>query len=112
MNFMAKRSPFKLKIKKGDKVRVIAGDYIGTEGEVLQVIPGKNRAVVENVNIAKKHAKPTNESAGGIQEISNPIHISNLMLIDPKSGEPTRVGRRMEDDKLVRFAKSTGETIK
>ncbi len=109
---MAKQSPFKLKIKKGDKVRVIAGAYKGTEGEVLEVQRGANRAIVENVNIAKKHAKPTNERAGGIREINNPIHLSNLMLIDPRSGEPTRVGRRLEGDKLVRYAKKSGETIR
>ncbi|MBK8506918.1 MAG: 50S ribosomal protein L24 [Saprospiraceae bacterium] len=101
-----------MKIKKGDKVKVIAGAYKGTEGEVLEVLIGKNRAVVENVNIAKKHAKPTNERAGGIREINNPIHISNLMLIDPKSGVPTRVGRRLEGEKLVRYAKNSGEIIK
>jgi len=109
---MANRSEFKLKLKKGDRVKVIAGAYKGTEGEVLEVIRGKNRAIVENVNNAKKHAKPTNEQAGGIREINNPIHISNLMIIDPKSGVPTRVGRRVEEGKLVRYAKNSGETIK
>ena len=109
---MAKRSEFKLKIKKGDRVEVIAGAYKGTVGEVLEVQRGKNRAIVENVNLAKKHAKPTNERAGGIREINNPIHLSNLMLVDPKSGEPTRVGRRIEDGKLVRYAKNSGETIR
>ncbi|MDH3650587.1 MAG: 50S ribosomal protein L24 [Saprospiraceae bacterium] len=99
-------------IKKGDKVRVIAGSYKGVEGEVLEVIPKKYRAVVENVNLAKKHAKPTNEQAGGIREINNPIHISNLMLIDPKTGEPTRIGRRVEDGKLVRYSKKSGEIIR
>ena len=109
---MANKSNIKLKIKKGDKVKVIAGAYKGTEGEVLEVLREKNRAIVENVNIAKKHAKPTNERAGGIREINNPIHISNLMLIDPKSGVPTRVGRRLEGDKIVRYAKNSGEIIK
>jgi large subunit ribosomal protein L24 len=108
---MAKQKLSKLKIRKGDRVRVIAGDFKGTEGEVLEVQREKNRAIVEGVNTAKKHAKPTNESAGGIREINNPIHISNLMLIDPKTGEATRVGRRLEDDKLVRFAKKSGEII-
>jgi len=102
----------KIHIKKGDKVRVIAGSYKGVEGEVLEVIPKKYRAVVENVNLAKKHAKPTNEQAGGIREINNPIHISNLMLIDPKTGEPTRIGRRVEDGKLVRYSKKSGEIIR
>ncbi|MBX2816287.1 MAG: 50S ribosomal protein L24 [Saprospiraceae bacterium] len=97
-------------IKKGDRVRVIAGAYKGTEGEVLEVQPSKYRAIVENVNLATKHAKPTQEQAGGIREINNPIHLSNLQLID-KSGEVTRVGRRVEDGKLVRYAKKSGETI-
>jgi large subunit ribosomal protein L24 len=109
---MAKKIAAKIKLKKGDKVRVIAGAYKGTEGEVLEIQRDKDRAIVESVNLAKKHAKPTNEQAGGIREINNPIHLSNLMLIDPKSGVPTRVGRRMENGKLVRFAKNSGETIK
>ncbi len=109
---MAKKSEAKLKIKKGDRVEVIAGAYKGTIGEVLEMQRGKNRAIVEGVNLAKKHAKPTNERAGGIREINNSIHLSNLMLVDPKSGEPTRVGRRMEDGKLVRYAKKSGETIR
>lgn len=109
---MVKKNEIKLKIKKGDKVKVIAGAYKGAEGEVLEVLREKNRAVVENVNIAKKHAKPTNEKAGGIREINTPIHISNLMLIDPKSGVPTRVGRRVENGKIVRYAKTSGEIIK
>lgn len=109
---MTKKSSIKIKIKKGDRVKVIAGAYKGTEGEVLQVLREKNRAIIENVNLAKKHEKPTNERAGGIREINNPIHISNLMLIDPKSGVPTRVGRKMEGDKIVRYAKNSGEIIK
>ena len=99
-------------IKKGDKVRVIAGDYKGQEGEVLEVQPKKYRAIVENVNIAKKHNKPTQNNPGGIQEINRPIHLSNLMLLDPKSGLPTRIGRREDNDKTVRYSKSSGETIR
>ncbi len=109
---MAKSQKVKLRIKKGDRVEVIAGSYKGTQGEVLEVLVEKQRAVVEQVNVAKKHAKPTNERAGGIREINNPIHISNLMLLDPSSGEPTRVGRRIEDGKSVRYAKKSGQTIK
>ncbi len=109
---MAKQSSFKLKIKKGDRVRVICGEQKGAEGEVLEMLRGKNKAIVENINVAKKHAKPTQERAGGIREINNPIHISNLMLIDPKSGEPTRVGRKLENGKLARYAKTSGEIIK
>ena len=114
----SKQSRFapKLKIKKGDRVRVIAGknkstpDNI-TEGEVLEVFPLKNRAVVENVNMVKKHTKATQDNPGGINEIPAPIHISNLMLIDPKTGEPTRTGRKLENGKLVRYSKKTGEII-
>ncbi len=102
----------KLHLKKGDRVRVIAGAYKGVEGEILQILPKKYRAIVEDVNLAKKHAKPTNERAGGIREINNPIHLSNLMLLDPKTGETTRIGRRMEDGKLVRYSKKSGETIR
>ncbi len=108
---MAKKYTGKLHIKKGDRVRVIAGSYKGNEGEVLEVYPGKYRAIVEGVNVARKHAKPTNEQAGGIREINNTIHLSNLMLIDPQSGEPTRIGRRLEDDKLVRYAKKSNQTL-
>lgn len=109
---MAKQYKGKLHIKKGDRVMVIAGSYKGTEGEVLEVQPAKYRAIVDGVNLARKHAKPTNEQAGGIREINNPIHLSNLMLIDPKTGEPTRVGRRMEDGKLVRYSIKSGETLR
>jgi large subunit ribosomal protein L24 len=105
----------KLKIKKGDRVFVVAGAYkdLDTPREVLEVFPGKNRAIVDQVNLVKKHMKPTQDSAGGIQEVPAPVHISNLMLVDPKSGEPTRVGRkRDEDGKLVRYSKKSGEIIK
>ena len=102
----------KLHIKKGDKVVVIAGASRGASGNVLQVFPEKNRAIVEGVNIRKKHTKPTNDNPGGINEIAAPIHVSNLMLVDPKSGDGTRVGRREEGDKIVRYSKKTGETIK
>lgn len=107
-----KRFAPKLKIKKGDKVVVIAGADKGSEGEVLEVFPAKNRAIVEAVNIVKKHSKPTGDNPGGINEIPAPIHISNLKLVDPKSGDATRVGRRVEDGKIVRYAKSSGETIR
>jgi len=107
-----KRFAPKLKIKKGDKVAVIAGAYKGAEGEVLEVIPAKNRAVVEAVNMVKKHSKPTGENPGGINEIALPIDISNLAFVDPKSGDTTRVGYRIEDGKSVRYSKKSGETIK
>ena len=110
-NTKSKKSP-KLNIKKGDRVLVIAGADKGTEGEVLEVFIGKQRAVVDQVNIVKKHTKPTHDNPGGINEVPAPVHISNLMLIDPKSGEPTRVGRKVVDGKLVRFSKKSGEIIR
>lgn len=107
-----KRFAPKLKIKKGDRVAVIAGAYKGAEGEVLEVFPKKNRAVVEAINMVRKHSKPSGDNPGGINEIPAPIHISNLKLVNPKDGVPTRVGRRVEDGKIVRYAKSTGDTIR
>ncbi len=104
----------KLNIRKGDKVKVIAGDDKGKEGTVLEIIPEKRRVVVEGVNIATKHAKPSaGKPEGGINKVEAPIHISNLMLIDPASGKPTRVGRKLDDkNKLQRYSKKTGELIK
>lgn len=107
-----KRFASKLHIKKGDQVAVVEGAYKGKKGKVLEVSPLKNRAIVEGVNIVKKHQKPTNDQPGGIIDREAPIHISNLMLVDPKTGEPTRVGRREENGKIVRYSKKSGETIK
>lgn len=107
-----KKKTFKIKLKKGDTVQVISGAYKGTSGEVVKIFPAKNKAVVENVNVRKKHTKPTNEQPGGINDISTPIDISNLMLVDPKTGEPTRIGRKLVDGKLERYAKKSGEIIK
>ena len=101
----------KLHIKKGDQVMIIAGSYKGTTGEVLEVLPTKNRAVVEGVNVQKKHQKPSNDNPGGIIEQNAPIHISNIMLIDPKSGDATRIGRKKEEGKSVRYSKKSGEII-
>ena len=102
----------KFKIKKGDKVQVIAGSNKGKEGIITQIITDKNRAVIEGVNIVKKHMKPANNNPGGIVEMSAPIHISNLSLLDPKSGKPTRVGFQIKNDKKVRVSKKSGEIIK
>ena len=100
-------------IKKGDTVYVNAGNDKGKTGKVLSVIPSENRAVVEGVNIVKKHTKPNAKNPqGGIVSQEAPIHVSNLQLIDPKSGKPTRVGYRMDGDKKVRYAKKSGEEIK
>ena len=102
----------KLKIKSGDKVIVIAGDHKGTEGKVMRMFLDKDKAIVEGVNMVKKHEKPSAANPqGGITEIEAPIHISNLSLLDPKSGEATRVGYRMEDGKKVRFAKKSNQVL-
>ncbi|WP_134091322.1 50S ribosomal protein L24 [Olivibacter sp. XZL3] len=104
----------KLKIRKGDLVQVIAGDSKGTQGKVLEVIIDKNRAVVEGANLVSKHTKPNAANPnGGIIKKEAPIHISNLALVDPKSGKATRVGRQKNSEgKLVRVAKKSGEEIK
>ncbi|WP_376088184.1 50S ribosomal protein L24 [Roseomonas sp. CCTCC AB2023176] len=100
------------KVKKGDRVQVLAGKDKGKRGEVLSVSPTENRAVVQGVNMVKRHSKPQGlNQPGGIQEKEAPIHLSNLALIDPKSDKPTRVGFRMEGDRKVRFAKASGEVI-
>ena len=104
----------KLHIKKGDTVYVNAGDDKGKTGRVLEVQVKKNRAIVEGINIVSKSTKPTAKyPQGGIVKIEAPVHISNLNVIDPKSGKPTRIGRRRNDaGKLVRYAKKSGEEIK
>jgi len=102
----------KYKIKKGDKVVVIAGSYRGTEGEVLEMLPKAGKAIVDGVNIAKKHMKPTNDNPGGIIDKALPIELSNLMFLDPKSGKGTRLGIREEGGEMVRYSKKSGETVK
>lgn len=99
-------------IKKNDKVKVIAGKDKGKEGTVEKVFPSKERVIVKGVNIVKKHQKPTNANPnGGIVEVEAPIHVSNVMLIDPLNNEPTRVGFKIEDGKKVRVSKKTGKTL-
>lgn len=107
-----KRFTAKLHVRKGDNVMVLAGDDKGKTGFVLQVFPDKNRAIVEGVNIVKKHVKATQDEAGGIQEVESTIHISNLALLDPTTNEPTRIGRREENGVSVRYSKKTGNVIK
>ena len=105
----------KIKIKKNDIVIVTTGNSKGIKGRVIKVYPKKNRAMVEGANLISKHTKPNAASPqGGIIKQEAKIHISNLMLIDPKLGEPTKVGRRRDGKtgKLVRFSKKTGEVIK
>ncbi|MDY0200452.1 MAG: 50S ribosomal protein L24 [Bacteroidales bacterium] len=104
----------KLHVKKGDMVFVNAGEYKGKQGKVLEMLVKKERAIVEGVNIISRHTKPNaTYPQGGIIKKEAPIHISNLMLVDPTSGKPTRIGRRRnEKDKLVRYSKKSGEEIK
>lgn len=104
----------KLHIKKGDTVMVITGESKGQKGRVLEVNREKERALVEGVNLISKHTKPNAKSPqGGIIKKEAPIHISNLMLVDPTSGKATRIGRRLNDkNKLVRYSKKSGEEIK
>lgn len=104
----------KLHIKKGDTVKVIAGNSKGVTGKVLVVYPKDSRAIVEGANKIKKHTKPNPKNTqGGIIEKEAPIHISNLMVVDSK-GNATRIGRRLDKktNKLVRYSKKTGEVIK
>jgi len=104
----------KLHIKKGDTVTVIAGEAKGKKGRVLEVNREKNRALVEGLNQVSKHTKPNAKAPqGGIVKKEAPIHLSNLMVVDPTSGKPTRVGRKLnEKNKLVRYSKKSGEEIK
>ena len=104
----------KSKIRKGDLVKVIAGDSKGSQGKILEVILEKGRAIVEGANLVSKHTKPNAAKPnGGIVKQEAAIAISNLMLVDPKTGKATRVGRKKNDaGKLVRFAKISGEEIK
>ena len=102
----------KLKIKTGDTVRIIAGDHKGTEGKVVRVDKEKNKAIVEGANMVSKHEKPSAKNPqGGIVKKEAPIQISNLSLIDSKSGETTRVGYEIRDGKKVRVSKKSNEVI-
>ncbi|MEE3476256.1 MAG: 50S ribosomal protein L24 [Candidatus Cryptobacteroides sp.] len=103
----------KLHIKKGDTVYVNAGNDKGKTGKVLSVIPDKDRAIVEGINMVSKHTKPNaNQPQGGIIKREAGIHVSNLQLIDPASQKPTRIGRKFVDGKKIRYAKKSGEEIK
>ncbi|MBX7126913.1 MAG: 50S ribosomal protein L24 [Cyclobacteriaceae bacterium] len=104
----------KLHIRKGDTVLVIAGDDRGKQGKVMEILTAKNRAVVEGLNMVTKHQKPSaGKPEGGIKKMEAGIHLSNLQLVDPANGKPTRIGRkRNEKGKLQRYSKKTGEFIK
>ena len=104
----------KLRIKKGDTVKVIAGDDKGKSGKVLEVLTAKSRVIVEGINLVTKHEKPSaGKPEGGIKKTEASMTISNVMLVDPASGNPTRVGRKLnEKGKLQRYSKKTGEFIK
>jgi len=101
----------KLKVKKGDEVIVIAGKEKGKKGVITKVIPAEARVVVEGLNIVKKHVKPSRASAGGIVPQEAPIHVSNVSLIDAKSGKPTRVGYKIDGERKVRVSKRSGDEI-
>ena len=104
----------KIHIKKGDTVFVNAGENKGRQGRVLEVIRKSDRALVEGINLVSKHTKPNAKSPqGGIVKKEAPVHISNLMLVDPSTGKPTRIGRKKtENGSLVRYSKKSGEEIK
>jgi len=100
-------------IKKGDIVYVNTGEDKGKTGRILQVLVKKNKAIVEGVNMVSKHTKPNAKSPqGGIEKKEAPVHLSNLNLLDPKSGKPTRIGRKEVKGALVRYSKKSGEVIK
>ena len=101
-----------MKIRKGDRVKVIAGRSKGKVGDVLRVLPSDERVVVSGVNIIKRHTKPGRTEQGGIIEREAAIHVSNVALLDPKSDKPTKVGFKfLEDGRKVRFARGSGETL-
>ncbi|MEO9967653.1 MAG: 50S ribosomal protein L24 [Reichenbachiella sp.] len=103
----------KFHIKKGDTVKVLSGNSKGKTGAILEIFPSKYRAIVEGLNMVTKHTKPSAESPeGGIKKVEASIHMSNLMLVDPATGEATKIGRKLDDNgKLQRFSKKTGEVI-
>jgi large subunit ribosomal protein L24 len=99
-------------VKKGDKVLVITGKDKGKQGVILEAFPKKDRVIVEGINLVKKHQKPSQlNPQGGILSKEAALHVSNVMPIDPKSGEPTRVGYKVVDGKKVRFSKKSGEVL-
>ena len=100
-----------MNLKVGDKVIVIAGSNKGKEGTIKKVLRKENRVIIEGVNLVKKHQKGNGQESGGILEIEAPIHASNVMIIDPKTKKPTRIGKKLEKDKKVRIAIKSGEKL-
>ena len=100
-----------MKIKKNDDVIILTGKYKGKKGKVLKAMPKENKVIVAGINLVKRHQKPSQENAGGIITKEMPIDVSNVSLMDPKDGKPTRVGYKIKDGKKVRFAKKSGEII-
>ncbi len=101
----------KMKIKKGDQVIVLSGDDKGKTGEVIKALPQEGKVVVQGVNMVKRHTKPSQTSAGGIISKEAPINVSNVAVVDPKSGKATKIGFKEENGKKVRFARKSGEVI-
>jgi len=102
----------KLKVKKGDKVVVLAGRDKGKEGEILKVMPTDNRVIVQGINVTTRHVRASAQSQGGMEQKESSIHVSNIAHVDPKSGDATRIGyRTLEDGRKVRYAKASGEII-
>lgn len=101
----------KMKIKKGDQVIVLSGDDKGKTGEVIKALPQEGKVVVQGVNMVKRHTRPSQTSAGGIISKEAPINVSNVAVVDPKSGKATKIGFKEENGKKVRFARKSGEVI-
>jgi len=107
-----KMTKVKLKIKKGDQVIVMTGKDKGAKGEVLKTFPSEACVLVKGVNVVTRHNKPSQISAGGIEKVEKPIHVSNVAVLDPKKNAPTRIGYKiLKDGKKVRVAKKSGETM-
>ena len=100
-----------MSIKVGDKVVVIAGSCKGSEGKIKKVLKKEDRVIIEGVNLVKKHQKGNGQESGGILEIEAPIHASNVMIIDPKTKKPTRIGKKIDKDKKVRIAIKSSEKL-
>lgn len=100
-----------MSFKVGDKVVVIAGADKGKEGKIIKVLRDENKVIVDGVHIIKKHKKPTANETGGIQEVSAPIHASNVMIIDPKTKKRSRIGHTIENDKKIRISKKSNEKL-